>query len=61
MCRIGIGATTILHTGKKSVVGNSKVEEHISKQAHTDVYELEQCSQEPANFVKDKLEVYGML
>lgn len=38
------------------MVGNSRVEEHISKQALTDVYELQQHSQEPANIV-EKMEV----
>lgn len=39
------------------MVGNSRVEEHISKQALADVYELEQHSQDPANLVENKLEV----
>ena len=46
----------LLHSGGRSVVGNSRVEEHISKQALTDVYELQQHSQEPANIV-EKMEV----
>lgn len=46
----------LVHSGGRSVVGNSRVEEHISKQALTDVYELQQHSQEPANIV-EKMEV----
>lgn len=46
----------LVHSGGRSVVGNSRVEEHISKQAFTDVYELQQHSQEPANIV-EKMEV----
>ena len=47
----------LVHSGGRSVVGNSRVEEHISKQALTDVYELKQHSQEPANIVENKMEV----
>lgn len=46
----------LVHSGGRSVVGNSRVEEHISNQALTDVYELQQHSQEPANIV-EKMEV----
>ena len=49
---------TIAHSGKKSVVGYSRVEEHISKQAF---YELEQHSQQPANCVENKLDVSCVL
>lgn len=47
----------LVHSGGRSVVGNSRVEEHISNQALTDVYELQQHSQEPANIVEKKMEV----
>ncbi len=33
------------------------MEEHISRQAQADVFELEQHSQEPANYVDKKLKV----
>ena len=41
---------------KRSLVGSSKVEEHISNQAISDVHELQKFSQEPANCVSKKLE-----
>ena len=41
---------------KKSLVGSSKVEEHISNQAISDVHELQKFSHEPANCVSKKLE-----
>ena len=41
---------------EKSLVGSSKVEEHISNQAISDVHELRKFSQEPANCVSKKLE-----
>lgn len=41
---------------EKSLVGNSKVEEHISNQAISDVHELHKFSQEPANYVSKELE-----
>lgn len=41
---------------EKSLVGSSKVEEHISKQAISDVHDLQKFSQEPANCVSKKLE-----
>ena len=41
---------------EKSLVGSSKVEEHISNQAICDVHELRKFSQEPANCVSKKLE-----
>lgn len=41
---------------ERSLVGSSKVEEHISNQAISDVHELQQFSQEPANCVSEKLE-----
>ena len=50
------GATTLVHSGRKSVVGNSKVEEHISRQALTDVFQLQQHSQDPANLTEHKME-----
>ena len=51
------GATTLVHSGRKSVVGNSKVEEHISRQAIADVLQLQQHSQDPANITEHRLEV----
>ena len=41
---------------EKSLVGSSKVEEHISNQAISDVHELRKFSQELANCVSKKLE-----
>jgi len=41
----------------KSLVGASKVEEHISEQAISDVHGLQLYSQEPANYVSKKLVV----
>ena len=41
---------------EKSLVGSSKVEEHISNQAISDVHDLRKFSQEPANCVSKKLE-----
>lgn len=41
---------------EKSLVGSSKVEEHITNQAISDVHGLNQFSQEPANCVSKKLE-----
>ena len=41
---------------ERSLVGSSKVEEHISNQAISDVHELQKFSQEPANCVSKKLE-----
>ena len=39
-------------------MGNSKVEEHISRQAFTDVFQLQQHSQDPANLTEHKMEVH---
>ena len=44
----------MVHSGRKAVVGNSRVEEHISDQA---LLELGECSQQPANYVDQRLEV----
>ena len=41
----------------KSLVGTSKVEEHITEQAISDVHGLQLYSQEPANYVSKKLVV----
>jgi len=41
---------------EKSLVGSSKVEEHITNQAISDMHELQQFSQEPANCVSKKME-----
>ena len=48
---------TIAHSGGRSVVGNSKVEEHLSKEAQSAVFDQQQHSQEPANYASNKLEV----
>ena len=48
---------TIAHSGGRSVVGNSRVEEHLSKEAQSAVFDLQQHSQEPANYASKKLEV----
>ena len=47
----------IAHSGGRSVVGNSRVEEHLSKEAQSAVFDLQQHSQEPANYASKKLEV----
>lgn len=39
------------------MVGNSRVEEHLSKEAQSAVFDLQQHSQEPANYASKKLEV----
>ena len=48
---------TIARSGGRSVVGNSRVEEHLSKEAQSAVFDLQQHSQEPANYASKKLEV----
>lgn len=50
------GAKTVVHSGRKAVVGNSRVEEHISDQA---LLELGECSQQPANYVDQRLEDFS--
>ena len=53
-----LGMITITHSGGQSVVGNSKVEEHLSKEAQSAVFDRQQHSQEPANYASNKLEVW---
>ena len=52
-----VGMVTIAHSGGRSVVGNSRVEEHLGKEAHTAIFDAQQHSQEPANYASTKLEV----
>ena len=52
-----VGAKTVIHSGHKAVIGNSRVEEHICRQA---VLEMDHNSQQPANLVNKKMEVILM-
>ena len=52
-----IGMVIIAHSGGRSVVGNSKAEEHLSKEAQSAVFDKQQHSQDPANYASMKLEV----
>ena len=52
-----VGVVTITHSGGQSVVGNSKAEEHLTKEAQSAVFDMKQHSQEPANYASTKLEV----
>ena len=52
-----VGVVTIAHSGGWSVVGNSKTEEHVTKEAQGAVFDMKQHSQEPANYASMKLEV----
>lgn len=47
----------IAHSGGRSVVGNSEVEEHLSREAQSAVLDMQKNSQEPANYTSNKLEV----
>ena len=58
VCVCIAGMVTIAHSGGHSVVGNSRVEEHLGREARSAVFDLQQYSQEPANYASNKLEVH---